>query len=126
MDIKKFIENNDFCFTVAKQSGIPGLIIYPSDNGDHVVALDDYPRAVGCAAKSLKDADLSRLAVFSLTPEAPFMVLLLGRQAVVFKEDGPLWLNGEMQKLSTFRADTAPFLIKYIQTGDYYGIPESM
>lgn len=126
MNIKKFIENNDFCFTVAKQSGIPGLIIYPSDNGEHVVALDDYPRAAKCATKSLEDADLSRLAVFSLTSEAPFMVLLLGRQVVVLKEDGPRWLAGEIQKLSVVRADTAPFLIKHIQTGDYYGIPESV
>ena len=122
MDIKKFIENNDFCFTVAKQSGIPGLIIYPSDNGGRIVALDDYPEAVECTAKSLKNADLSRLAVFSLTPETPFMVLLLGGQVVVFKEGGPMWLAGEMQKLSTFRAVTAPFLIKHEKTGNYYGI----
>lgn len=122
MDIKKFIENNDFCFTVAKQSGMPGLIIYPSDNGDHVVELNDYSVAVKCDAKSLKDADLSRLAVFSLTSEAPFMVLLLSRQVVVFKEAGPMWLAGEMQKLSVVRAVTATFLIKHIQTGDYYGI----
>lgn len=124
MNIKKFIENNDFCFTVAKQSGIPGLIIYPSDNGDHVVALDDYPGAVECATKSLKDADLSRLAVFSLTLEAPFMVLLLGGQVVVFKESGPMWLSGEMQKLSVVRAVSATFLIKHIKTGDYYGIAQ--